>query len=90
MAERWLDRRLEGDFTEVCSDPAILEAPLSLTLSAFACDSVDSIEKMKSQLPKLRKKLHSDPAYFKKVYGHVFTLSLAPGARTLALDQGEH
>lgn len=51
--------------------------------------SVDSIEKMKAQLPKLRKKLNSDPGYFKKVYGHVFTLSLAPGARTLALDQGE-
>lgn len=47
---------------------------------------VDSLESMKSQLPALRKKLVSDPEYFKKVYTHTFTLSLQPGARTLELE----
>ncbi|KAJ9106824.1 hypothetical protein QFC19_002952 [Naganishia cerealis] len=41
---------------------------------------------MKQQLPALRKKLVSDPEYFKKVYAHTFTLSLRPGARTLELE----
>jgi DCN1-like protein 1/2 len=44
---------------------------------------------MKSQLPRLRKKLNENPEYFKKVYGHTFTMSLQPGARVLALDSGE-
>jgi DCN1-like protein 1/2 len=44
---------------------------------------------MKAQLPELRRKLNSDPEYFKKVYQHVFDLSKAPGARTLVLEQGE-
>ncbi|KAJ9113641.1 hypothetical protein QFC22_005949 [Naganishia vaughanmartiniae] len=41
---------------------------------------------MKSQLPALRKRLVTDPEYFKKVYAHTFTLSLRPGARTLELE----
>lgn len=44
---------------------------------------------MKSQLPALRKKLVTDPEYFKKVYAHTFTLSLRPGARTLELEPGQ-
>lgn len=47
---------------------------------------VDSLESMKSQLPALRKKLVSDPEYFKRVYTHTFSLSLQPGARTLELE----
>lgn len=54
-----------------------------------ADDSIDSIAGMKSHLPALRKKLNSDPVYFKKVYMHTFDLAKAPGARTLVLDSGE-
>ncbi|KAH8077913.1 Cullin binding-domain-containing protein [Filobasidium floriforme] len=48
--------------------------------------SVESLAGMKAQLPRLRKKLNENPEYFKKVYGHTFTMSLQPGARVLALD----
>lgn len=51
---------------------------------------IDSLDKMKSHLPTIRKQLKSDPAYFKKVYMHTFDLSKAPGARTLVLDTGEY
>lgn len=49
---------------------------------------IDSLQKMKAQLPAIRKQLKTDPAYFKKVYMHTFDLSKAPGARTLPLDTG--
>lgn len=41
---------------------------------------------MKAALPRLRKKLNTDPAYLKKVYVHTFDLSKKEGARVLALD----
>ncbi|KAK4685586.1 hypothetical protein P7C73_g4561, partial [Tremellales sp. Uapishka_1] len=50
--------------------------------------SIESLADMKAQLPALRTKLNSDPAYFKKVYMHTFDLSKADGARTLMLDTG--
>jgi hypothetical protein len=51
--------------------------------------SVNSIEGMKNALPGLRRKLNTDPVYFKKVYMHTFDLAKAAGARTLAFDTGE-
>lgn len=48
--------------------------------------SIDSIAKMKAALPRLRKKLNTDPAYFKTIYMHTFDLSKKEGARVLALD----
>jgi DCN1-like protein 1/2 len=51
--------------------------------------SVNSIEGMKNTLPGLRRKLNTDPVYFKKVYMHTFDLAKAAGARTLAFDTGE-
>lgn len=50
---------------------------------------MESLAGMKAQLPRLRKKLNENPEYFKKVYGHTFTMSLQPGARVLALDSGK-
>ena len=50
--------------------------------------SIDSVAAMKDHLPALRKKLNSDPVYFKKVYMHTFDLAKAVGARTLVLDNG--
>ncbi|EKC98435.1 hypothetical protein A1Q2_07449 [Trichosporon asahii var. asahii CBS 8904] len=47
-----------------------------------------SLAKMKAALPGLRKKLNSNPAYFKKVYMHTFDLCKAPGARSLTLETG--
>jgi hypothetical protein len=51
--------------------------------------SVNSIEGMKNALPGLRRKLNTDPVYFKKVYMHTFDLAKAAGARTLAFDTGK-
>nr|XP_019008888.1 defective in Cullin neddylation protein 1 [Kwoniella pini CBS 10737]OCF47669.1 defective in Cullin neddylation protein 1 [Kwoniella pini CBS 10737] len=50
--------------------------------------NIDSLASLKSYLPTLRKKLNTDPAYFKKVYMHVFTLAKGQdfGARTLQLE----
>ncbi|KAL7423322.1 Scaffold-type E3 ligase [Cryptotrichosporon argae] len=48
--------------------------------------NIDSLEKMKAHLPTLRKRLNTDPVYFKKVYMHVFDLIKAPGARVVTLD----
>lgn len=61
---------------------------------SYACgkpadSSIDSLAKMKSALPGLRKKLNSNPAYFKKVYMHTFDLCKAPGARSLTLETGK-
>jgi DCN1-like protein 1/2 len=50
--------------------------------------SIDSIDKMKGALPYLRRKLNSDPVYFKKVYMHTFELSKASGARVIDMDTG--
>ena len=44
---------------------------------------------MSKALPKLRKNVYSDPAYFKKVYMHSFDIAKAEGSRTLGLDEGE-
>lgn len=44
---------------------------------------------MKEALPGLRKKLNSNPTYFKKVYMHTFDLCKAPGARSLTLETGK-
>lgn len=52
-------------------------------------DSVDSLEGMKNALPGLRRRLNTDPVYFKKVYMHTFDLAKAPGARTLTSDTGK-
>jgi DCN1-like protein 1/2 len=51
--------------------------------------SVDSIEGMRHALPGLRRKLNTDPVYFKQVYMHTFDLAKAAGARTLTFDTGE-
>jgi hypothetical protein len=51
--------------------------------------SVNSIEGMKNALPGLRRKLNTDPVYFKKVYMHTFDLAKAAGARTLGFDTGK-
>ena len=44
---------------------------------------------MKNALPGIRKRLVTDPVYFKRVYMHTFDLAKASGARTLALDTGK-
>lgn len=44
---------------------------------------------MKKALPGIRKKLNTDPVYFKRVYMHTFDLAKKEGARTLALDTGK-
>jgi DCN1-like protein 1/2 len=43
---------------------------------------------MKAHLPTLRRKLVSDPAYFKKVYTHVFDLIKNLGAKVIGVDVG--
>ncbi|WVQ97699.1 hypothetical protein IAU59_004813 [Kwoniella sp. CBS 9459] len=50
--------------------------------------NIDSLASLKNYLPALRKKLNTDPTYFKKVYMHAFTLAKGQdfGARTLQLD----
>ncbi|WVF70183.1 hypothetical protein IAT40_004971 [Kwoniella sp. CBS 6097] len=50
--------------------------------------NIDSLSALKKYLPSLRKKLNTDPTYFKKVYMHTFTLAKGTdfGARTLQLD----
>ncbi|WRT65161.1 uncharacterized protein IL334_002104 [Kwoniella shivajii] len=50
--------------------------------------NIDSLSSLRGYLPNLRKKLNSDPEYFKKVYMHTFTLAKGQdfGARTLQLD----
>ncbi|WWD08085.1 hypothetical protein V865_006195 [Kwoniella europaea PYCC6329] len=50
--------------------------------------NIDSLSSLKNYLPVLRKKLNTDPTYFKKVYMHTFTLAKGQdfGARTLQLD----
>ncbi|WWC87297.1 uncharacterized protein L201_002185 [Kwoniella dendrophila CBS 6074] len=50
--------------------------------------NIDSLTSLKNYLPALRKKLNTDPTYFKKVYMHTFTLAKGQdfGARTLQLD----
>jgi hypothetical protein len=77
-----MDQGLEIDQSEVS------HAFLPRGFADSVC-RVDSIESMKAQLPALRKKLVQDPEYFKKVYTHTFTLSLAPGARSLELEPGK-
>lgn len=61
---------------------------LDLLVSALT-SSIDSIEGMKNALPGIRKKLNTDPVYFKRVYMHTFDLAKKEGARTLALDTGK-
>lgn len=51
--------------------------------------SVDSLAGMKNALPGLRKRLNTDPVYFKQVYMHTFDLAKPEGARTLPIDSGE-
>ncbi|KIY68470.1 defective in Cullin neddylation protein 1 [Cylindrobasidium torrendii FP15055 ss-10] len=46
----------------------------------------DSLEGIRSVLPRIRAKLHSDPAYFKKVYNHTFDFGRNEGQRSLAMD----
>src|SRR6266404_7228174 len=41
---------------------------------------------MKGSLPRLRKKLGSDPEYFRRVYLYTFEFARAEGQRSLALD----
>lgn len=51
--------------------------------------SVDSLAAMKNALPGLRKRLNTDPVYFKQVYMHTFDLAKPEGARTLPIDTGK-
>ncbi|WVR04315.1 hypothetical protein IAU60_001315 [Kwoniella sp. DSM 27419] len=63
------------------------KAPFVAGLAAYP-GNVDSLQSLRNYLPALRKKLNTDPAYFKKVYMHTFTLAKGKdfGARTLPLD----
>ncbi|KAG7087771.1 hypothetical protein E1B28_013712 [Marasmius oreades] len=49
----------------------------------------DSIPAMKAVLPRLRDKLGSDRAYFRKVYLHAFDFARAEGQRSLPIDSAQ-
>ncbi|KAF9463500.1 defective in Cullin neddylation protein 1 [Collybia nuda] len=49
----------------------------------------DSIPAMQSTLPRLRERLASDPAYFKKVYNHTFDFARSEGQRSLGLETAQ-
>jgi len=46
----------------------------------------DSMSKQKAAATTLRKRLSTDPEYFKSVYRHSFLLARAPGQKSVALD----
>jgi DCN1-like protein 1/2 len=48
--------------------------------------SVESFEGMKATIPRLRKKLGSDPVYFRRVYIYTFEFARAEGQRSLGLE----
>lgn len=50
---------------------------------ALGCDSIPSMSEL---LPKLRDKMSSDPAYFKKVYNYAFEFARTQGQRSLATE----
>ncbi|KAI0297872.1 defective in Cullin neddylation protein 1 [Multifurca ochricompacta] len=47
---------------------------------------VDSLEGMKGALPRLRKKLGSDPDYFRRVYLYTFDFARSEGQRSLGIE----
>ncbi|KAH7882049.1 defective in Cullin neddylation protein 1 [Phlebopus sp. FC_14] len=49
----------------------------------LGCDTIDA---MKKKLPSLRKKLGSDPLYFREVYNYTFSFARSEGQRSLALE----
>jgi len=52
-------------------------------MKALQCDSLPAL---KAAVPTLRKKLSSDPEYFRKVYAHTFTFGLDQGQRSLPIE----
>lgn len=56
-------------------------------LILFDC-RCDSLEGMRAVLPRIRAKLHSDSAYFKKVYNHTFDFGKNEGQRSLGASAG--
>lgn len=48
--------------------------------------SVDSFEGMKTQIPRLRKKLGADPEYFRRVYLYTFEFARSEGQRSLGIE----
>lgn len=72
------------------SYPALSTQHLAFVVGLMLIDSsVDSLAGMKNALPGLRKRLNSDPVYFKQVYMHTFDLAKPEGARTLPIDTGK-
>ncbi|KAF9262060.1 DUF298-domain-containing protein [Marasmius fiardii PR-910] len=53
---------------------------------ALGCDSISA---MQAALPRLRNKLGSDRAYFRKVYLHAFEFARAEGQRSLPIDSAQ-
>jgi DCN1-like protein 1/2 len=49
-------------------------------------DSVESFEGMKTSIPRLRKKLGSDPDYFRRVYLYTFEFARSEGQRSLGIE----
>jgi len=50
---------------------------------ALGCDSISS---MRDIVPKLRDKMSSDPAYYKKIYNYTFEFAKAQGQRSVATE----
>jgi DCN1-like protein 1/2 len=55
-------------------------------MAIFSNNSVDSFEGMKAVIPRLRKKLGSDPEYFRRVYLYTFEFARSEGQRSLGID----
>jgi len=52
-------------------------------MRALHCDSVTSL---RAVMPTLRRKLSTDPGYFRVVYNHTFALGLEQGQRSLSME----
>ena len=60
--------------------------PFSILIRSDIAGSVESFEGMKGMIPRLRKKLGSDPAYFRRVYLYTFAFARTEGQRSLGLE----
>ena len=63
-----------------------LRDPFSALNRLLTAGSVDSFEGMKGTIPRLRKRLGSDPVYFRRVYLYTFEFARAEGQRSLGLE----
>ena len=84
MEEGWLVARVEGTQVRISYLKLRDQFPNSNRLGT-SC-SVESFEGMKGTIPRLRKKLGSDPVYFRRVYLYTFEFARAEGQRSLGLE----